>query len=304
MLTVAVSSISFAGTAEDNPGVSAARGEGDPITLGDRNPGSGESTRETAIVANAGNGGLVLRPSNTAKGGRAVSATCDNDGQTEEDGCAVYVNKGTGAAATFRTQGSVPFAIRETNNGRVAHLNADMIDGLHASDLLTRADANSFLGANAKAVDAEALDGQDSSAFLGVNAKAADANTLDGKDSTEFLGATSKAADANTFDGRDSTGFARVGGRVGAVGTQDRPGYSVIKGTTGIYTVNLPAGTFTTGASCPQPVPMIMPFATALRAAIVTSSTCVGADGSGSFGIEIYNAAGNLTDSEFFFMVL
>ena len=101
------------GRATDVRQAGGAARVGDPITLGERNPGSGESSRETAIVANAGNGGLVLRPSNTAKGGRAISATCDNDGTSDEDGCAVYVNKGQGAAATFRTNGSVPFAIRE-----------------------------------------------------------------------------------------------------------------------------------------------------------------------------------------------
>ena len=112
-----------------------AAGEGRPIDLGKRNPSSGSANRETAIVVNRGSGALAVRPSNTAKGGRAISATCDNDGIAAEDGCAVYVNKGTGAAASFRTAGSVPFAIRETNTGLVQHLNADMVDGKHASEL-------------------------------------------------------------------------------------------------------------------------------------------------------------------------
>ena len=115
--------------------VVGARGEGEAVALGDRNPSSGGSTRETAIVADVANGGLVMRPSNTAKGGRAISATCDNDGLAAEDGCAVYVNKGQGAAASFRTQGAVPFALRETNTGKVDYLNADMVDGKHASEL-------------------------------------------------------------------------------------------------------------------------------------------------------------------------
>lgn len=122
-------------TAMGVPAIVVAAGEGGPLRLGERNPSSGGSSRETAVVANVGNSGLVMRPSNTAKGGRAISATCDNDGLVAEDGCAVYVNKGQGAAASFRTQGSVPFAVRETNNGTVQHLNADMVDGKHASEL-------------------------------------------------------------------------------------------------------------------------------------------------------------------------
>ena len=127
--------IAAPGDQRDGDDVTAARGEGSSIDLGQRNPEAGGSRQETAIVARNGNGGLVLRPSNTAKGGRAISATCDNDGLEAEDGCAVYVNKGQGAAASFRTQGSVPFAIRESNNGVVRHLNADMVDGKHASEL-------------------------------------------------------------------------------------------------------------------------------------------------------------------------
>src|SRR4051794_4892421 len=151
VLGVTVSSIALAGEDSTDPRLTDARGEGDEIRLGERNPASGGSTRETAMVANAGSGGLVLRPSNTAKGGRAISATCDNDGVSDEDGCAVYVNKGTGAAATFRTQGTVPFAIRETNTGVVQHLNSDMVDGKSATDFLARSEASSFLGATAKA---------------------------------------------------------------------------------------------------------------------------------------------------------
>ena len=126
----------------------AAAGEGQPVDLGRRNPGSGASARETSMVANVANNGLVLRPSNTAVGGRAVSATCNNNGAAAENGCAVYVNKGTGVAASFRTQGSVPFALRNTNNGLVEFLNADMDDGMHA---------NQFLAANGTAVNAAAV---------------------------------------------------------------------------------------------------------------------------------------------------
>jgi hypothetical protein len=323
VLLVAVTSIAVAesgdkGGAQDEPGVTAARGEGDPIALGDRNPGSGGSGRETAIVADVGNSGLVLRPSNTAKGGRAVSATCDNDGQAAEDGCAVYVNKGTGAAASFRTQGSVPFAIRDTNTGLVQHLNADMVDGQHASAFLGRGEraadsallggnpASAYLGSTAKAADSEALDGKDSSEFLGATSKAADSETLDGKDSSEFLGATAKAADADTLDGQDSKGFARLGGAVFINGDPAGVGFTSEQTATGVYRVNFPAGTFKTATSCKTPSPVVVAHAdTAIIATVaVGMATCSGVDGSGGFTVRTFNAAGGVVDSAFWFMVI
>ena len=307
MLAILISSIAIAesGPADVRQAGGAAR-VGDAITLGERNPGSGESSRETAIVANAGDGGLVLRPSNTAKGGRAISATCDNDGTTDEDGCAVYVNKGTGAAATFRTQGSVPFALRETNTGRVQFLNADMVDGRHVSELLTQAEAGRFLGATAKAADAEALDGQDSSAFLGVNGKAADANTLDGQDSSAFLGATAKAADADTLDGINSLNVARLSGGVFSDGDPTNIGYTSSRDGLGDYRVDFPAGTFKTSNSCKPPIPMVIPRSNTAQIATVEdgSATCNAADGSGGFGVRTFTHAGAAVDAHFWFIVV
>ena len=316
VLAVTVTSIAIAGEDSTDPRLSVARGEGDSIRLGERNPDSGESTRETAVVANAGNGGLVLRPSNTAKGGRAISATCDNDGVSDEDGCAVYVNKGTGAAATFRTNGTVPFAIRETNTGLVQHLNADMLDGKHVTELLGRTEraadsellggnpASAFLGATAKAADSETLDGQDSSAFLGASAKAADSNTLDGQDSSEFLGSTAKAADSNTLDGKDSSGYARHAGHVTSGGVASTAAFTSQKTGTGVYVVSFSAGAFSVnGVSCKGPVPIAVAD-NAANIVSVAAATCSGGDGSGQFTVETYNPAGAPTDSAFWFMVL
>jgi hypothetical protein len=316
LLGITATSIAVAQGGAGDHAVTAARGEGDPITLGERNPGSGESTRETAIVANAGSGGLALRPSNTAKGGRAVSATCDNDGVTEEDGCAVYVNKGTGAAATFRTGGSVPFAIRETNNGIVRHLNADLLDGLHADAFLGRAEratdsarlegnpASAFLGANAKAADADTLDGQDSSAFLGVNAKAADANTLDGQDSSAFLGSTSKAADAQLLDGVESDDYARVSGIVnGSNGNPQSTGITSVRNGEGDYSVTINDGTFSnSGASCSLLRPVISPVGSEFHAAVWNGAGCT-IGGGGVFDVLTFDAAGNPEDATFGFIV-
>jgi hypothetical protein len=312
-LAVTVSSFALAqgggggdGDGAADPPVQAARGEGDPVDLGARNPRSGSSSRETAIVANAGRGGLVLRPSNTAKGGRAVSATCDNDGTEAEDGCAVYVNKGRGAAASFRTQGSVPFALRDTNTGRVEFLNADMLDGVHASDFLRRSESSTFLGAGAKAADADKLDGKDSTAFLGSTAKAADANTLDGQDSTEFLGSTEKAADAETLDGINSLNITRLGGAVFSDGDPAGIGFTSEETSTGVYRVDFPAGSFKTATSCKPPTPIVVAHSdTAVIATVaIGMATCSGVDGSGGFTARMFTHAGAATSSAFWFMVL
>lgn len=297
VLGMTISSIAVARTGDEDAGVGAARGEGDPLALGERNPGSGESTRETAIVANAGTGGLVLRPSNTAKGGRAVSATCDNDGQTEEDGCAVYVNKGTGAAASFRTQGSVPFALRNTNTGLVNHLNSDMVDGKHASE---------FLGRSERAEDSGRLEGNPASAFLGAASKAADSETLDGQDSSAFLGATAKAADANTLDGKDSGSFARFGGAVFVNGDPAGIGFTSEQTATGIYRVTFPAESFRTATSCKPPTPVVVPHSDVARLATVAigQATCSGVDGSGGFTVRTFTPDGAAADSAFWFMVM
>lgn len=125
--------------------------QGGPISLGERNPSSGAgATQETAIVANLGNNGQSTRQSNNAKGGRAAGYGCDNDGTQEINACANYVNRGQGPAAAFRTRGSIPFVIRDTNRGRVANLNADLLDDKEAADFLLKTD---------KAADSEKLDG-------------------------------------------------------------------------------------------------------------------------------------------------
>lgn len=134
-----------------------AQSQGGPVTLGERNPSSGAgATQETAIIANIGNNGQSTRQSNNAKGGRAAGYGCENDGQEEINACANYVNRGLGPAAAFRTRGTIPFAIRDTNRGRVANLNADLLDDREASD---------FLLAKGKAADSDKLDGLEPAAI-------------------------------------------------------------------------------------------------------------------------------------------
>jgi hypothetical protein len=137
--------------------LAVAQSQGGPINLGERNPRSGPgATQETAIVANIGNNGQSTRQSNNAKGGRAAGYGCNNDGNDEVNACANYVNRGLGPAAAFRTRGTIPFVIRDTNRGRVANLNADLLDDKEATD---------FLGKTDKAADADKLDGLEPAAI-------------------------------------------------------------------------------------------------------------------------------------------
>ena len=121
------------------------------------------------------------------------------------------VNQGTGTALDLRVQpGSPPLLVNRAQ--RVPRLNADRVDGKHASD---------FLGAAATAADSDLLDGLDSTAFLGSTATAVNADKVDGKDSTAFLGAGAKAADSDLLDGLDSTAFLPVAGTATNADTLD-----------------------------------------------------------------------------------
>ena len=136
ILALAIAAIAVAGDAND-PGVDAAASSraGDPVELGRRNPSSGDVAAETAIVADEGSDGLALRLTNNAVGGRASSSTCNNAGTSPTDGCHVYVNKGDGIVASFRSagRGVAPFAVRDTNDGRVDNLNSHYVNGHQVS---------------------------------------------------------------------------------------------------------------------------------------------------------------------------
>ena len=132
ILSLAVAALAVAQDAEDGGvGAAASRNPGDAIELGRRNPSSGDVAAESAIVADVGNDGLALRLTNNATGGRANSSTCTNSGVAPTDGCHVYVNKGTGIVASFRSAGNgvPPFAVRNTNDGRVDNLNSHYVNG-------------------------------------------------------------------------------------------------------------------------------------------------------------------------------
>ncbi len=287
VLAFAIASAAFAGAGDGGggggPSAGAARDEGDPVALGRRNPRSGTSSKETAIEAKRGKSGLALRTANKAKGGRGLSASCNNSGTDSDDGCGVFLNKGTGVAATFRTDGSVPFAISDTANGLVQNLNADRIDGLHATDFLLRSEASSFLAAGAKA---------------------ADANTLDGKDSGEFLGSTAKAADAQVLDGIESDDFARVSGLVnGSNGNPLSTGITSVRNAEGDYTVTINDGTFSnSGTSCSLLRPVISPVGNEFHAAVWNEAGCL-IGGGAQFDVLTFDAGGVAEDATFGFIV-
>ena len=165
--------------------IAVAQNTGEPIMLGERNPSGGTgATAETAIVANIGNNGQSTRQSNNAVGGRAAGYGCENNGMEEINACANYVNRGIGPAAAFRTRGTIPFVIRDTNRGRVANLNADLLDDREAADFLLKTE---------KAADADKLDGLDSTEvgrelFANVDTNGASQPTLGSKNgATEAL---------------------------------------------------------------------------------------------------------------------
>ena len=136
ILALSLAALAVAQDAQD-PALSgaASRNAGDAVELGRRNPSSGDIASETAIVADEGSNGLALRLTNNATGGRANSSTCNNAGVSPTDGCHVYVNKGTGIVASFRSAGNgvAPFAVRDTNDGRVDNLNSHYVNGNQVS---------------------------------------------------------------------------------------------------------------------------------------------------------------------------
>jgi hypothetical protein len=93
---------------------------------------------------------------NTLQGdGGAGAFACRSDinpaGQTNREPCLNMVNSGTGFAAAFRTRGltgfrlqtsgageATPFLLDSNATGKVAHLNADQVDGLSADQMRSR----------------------------------------------------------------------------------------------------------------------------------------------------------------------
>jgi hypothetical protein len=101
-----------------------------------------------AIAATGGN--FILGQPNTASSTSGLSANLPSTPALD------LANLGGGPAASFRTGTAIaPFTVN--SNVKVAKLNADMVDGKHAS---------AFLPAMGKAADSDKLDGIDSTGFL------------------------------------------------------------------------------------------------------------------------------------------
>jgi hypothetical protein len=100
-----------------------------------------------AIAATGGN--FILGQSNSATSTSGLSANLASTPALD------LANLGGGPAASFRTGTAIaPFTVN--SNVKVAKLNADLVDGKHAS---------AFLPVAGKAVDSDKLDGLDSTAF-------------------------------------------------------------------------------------------------------------------------------------------
>lgn len=106
-----------------------------------------------AVAATGGN--FILGQPNTAESTSGLSANLPS-------GPALGVsNLAGGPAAAFTTAGKVPpFTV--SSKGKVAGLNADMVDGKHSA---------AFLPVAGKAADSDKLDGLDSTAFVQGNGK-------------------------------------------------------------------------------------------------------------------------------------
>jgi hypothetical protein len=129
-----------------------ARGEGRPIEGGERNPGgSGTLSRETEIIA--GNGTYGTRQSNKkdGDGGGAIYGCRSAPGR---EPCIRANNLKNGRAFEFDTRSgtqggyidvgsgnpnpnATPFGTNAA--GKVANLNADRVDDLHADEIIARA---------------------------------------------------------------------------------------------------------------------------------------------------------------------
>lgn len=130
-----------------------ARGEGDPIEGGVRNPSGNKSaalTRETEIIAE--NGTYGTRQSNK-KGGDGGGAIYGCRSAPGREPCVRANNLKTGRAFEFETEGTeggfidvgkgttVETAVPFNTNGAkmVKNLNADRVDDLHAEEIVARA---------------------------------------------------------------------------------------------------------------------------------------------------------------------
>ena len=183
-----------------------AAGEGRPVDGGVRNPGlnpSQEYTQETQIIAD--NQTYGTRQSNKSdNGGGAIYGCRSKEGGTaaNNEPCVRANNLNRGLAFEFVTQGPLagtisvgrggdgarPFTTNAT--GVATGLNSDEVDGRSAEDFLAR---------DAKATDADRLDGRDSTSFADAADLAFAAVAADGEVTGRGVAEASLDATTNTF---------------------------------------------------------------------------------------------------------
>ena len=161
--------------------------------------------------------------------GQANSA----DGVTSLSGASAanlrVTNSQAGAPALDLRVVSGAAPLRVNSKTMVANLNADLLDGKHASAFSPRAHAHTgvYLPVGGVAADASLLDGQDSTAFspaahahtgvyLPVGGVAADASLLDGLDSTAFAPAAHSHDASAVSSGTLATGRYSAYGDLGS----------------------------------------------------------------------------------------
>ena len=155
-------------------------------------------------------------------------------------------NTGAGTALNLGVASGVP-PLTVGSSTKVVNLNADKVDGKHAS---------AFLPVAGKAADSDLLDGIDSTGFYAAGSKVADSAHADNADhatsadtATNAGHATSadsatNAGNANLLDGLDSTAFVRGNGSIASAGMTMALGQN--------QTVRMPAsGMYTVQFKCP-----------------------------------------------------
>ena len=188
------------GQEDSSPTATAAAGEGRAIEGGERNPAHpGELRRETQIIAQTPRDTYGTRQSNKGAGGGAIygcrAALDPNDALDPErttpcirannlrGGEAFQFNSNGGSIVGAITVGSgsapVPGARPFITNatGIALGLNADMLDGKHADEIIAEARQGQGGGSTQTAQSAERADRAD---------EAGNADTLDGRDSSDF----------------------------------------------------------------------------------------------------------------------
>jgi hypothetical protein len=146
-----------------------AGGDGKPVRLGKRNPGTGAITKETQIIAKSGLNTYGTRQSNLGAGGGAVygcrsALGADPGNPNKSTACMRASNLKNGEAFQFQSiagpiigvvQSGINLAVPNPNakpfitnaTGEATGLNADRVDGLNAADIVAAAQAQNPAGA-------------------------------------------------------------------------------------------------------------------------------------------------------------